>query len=312
MLTHSATLYAAAVLIWGSTWFAIRFQLGEVAPEVSVAYRFALASALLLAYSALRGLPLRFTWREHGWMAAQGLLLFCVNYLVFYEASARLTSGLIAVVFSTIVLMNILNGALLLGRPVEARPVAAALLGLAGIALVFWPEVAAMGASGVVFTGVALSLAGTLVASWGNIASARNQRHGLPVIQSNAYGMAWGALIMAAWAALRGVPFDYDPAPAYTLSLLYLSVFGSVLAFGSYLTLLGRIGPERAAYATVLFPVVALALSTLFEGYRWTPAGLAGLALVLAGNLLVLAPGAWRIPRFARIRPTPTRPSRST
>ena len=121
-----------------------------------------------------------------------------------------------------------------------------------------------------------------------NILSARNQRHDLPVVQTNAWGMTYGALIMAIYALYTGVPFDYDPTISYSLSLIYLSVFGSIFAFGSYLTLIGRIGADKTAYAAVLFPVIALSISTLFEDYRWTLVAIFGLALVLFGNYLVL------------------------
>ena len=302
MLTHSASLYAAAVLIWGSSWFAIRFQLGEVAPEVSIAYRFALAALVLLAWCRLRGLSLKFSPSQHAWIALQGVFLFCVNYLVFYWATGMLTSGLIAVIFSTIVLFNIVNGALLFGRRVEPRVIAGALLGVSGIALVFWPELNALDLDDDALRGVGLSVLGTLLASWGNMASSRNQREGIGVVPSNALGMGWGALLLAIWASANGVEFRFDASPGYTLSLLYLSLFASVLAFGSYLTLLGRIGPERAAYATVLFPLVALAISTLFEDYRWSLPALLGVGLVLAGNLLIIRQGA---PAPRRLAPDP-------
>ena len=288
MLTHSATLYATAVLIWGSSWFAIRFQLGEVAAEVSIAYRFGLAALLLLAWCRWRGLSLRFSPSQHAWIALQGLMLFCLNYLVLYWATGLLTSGLVAVIFSTIVLFNIVNSALLFGRRVDRRAVLGALFGIGGIALVFWPELQVLSLDDASLRGIVLGVAGTLLASWGNMASARNQRAGIAVVPSNALGMAWAALLLALWAAGRGERFAAPPDLAYGLSLLYLSLFASVLAFGSYLTLLGRIGPERAAYATVLFPLVALAISTLFENYQWTPPAALGVALVLGGNLLIL------------------------
>jgi drug/metabolite transporter (DMT)-like permease len=288
MFIHSGTLYAAAVLIWGSTWYAIKFQLGVVAPEVSVVYRFALASLLLLAYCRFSNRDLRFSARDHAFMALQGLLLFGINYVVFYWATGLMTSGLIAVVFSTIVLMNIFLAALFFGQRVEPLVVAGASLGLAGIALVFWPEFA-ISRSASNWHGIALSLLGTLLASLGNMSSVRNQRQGLPVIQSNAFGMGYGAGLMALWALAQGTQFTYDPAPAYTVSLLYLAVFGSIVAFGSYLTLLGRLGAGRAAYATVLFPIVALAISTAFEDYVWSVVSLSGVTLVLVGNLLVVS-----------------------
>lgn len=276
------------MLVWGSTWYAIKFQLGVVAPDVSVVYRFALASLLLLAYCYFSNRSLRFSVRDHAFMALQGLLLFGLNYVIFYWASGLMTSGLIAVIFSTIVLLNIFLSAVFFGQRMEPLVVAGACLGLAGIGLVFWPELATMQPASSGY-GIALSLLGTLVASLGNMTSVRNQRQGLPVIQSNAFGMGYGAALMAVWALARGAEFTYDPSPGYTVSLLYLAVFGSIVAFGSYLTLLGRVGAGRAAYATVVFPVVALAISTAFEGYIWTLASLTGVTLVLLGNLLVVA-----------------------
>lgn len=298
MLTHSTTLYFATVLIWGSSWLTIKFQLGVVAPEVSVAYRFGLASVILLIYAWHKGLRLRFSAREHSWIALQGVFLFCINYLVFYWATGLLTTGLIAVLFSTIVFMNIFLGALFFGDPVRADVFAGASLGLAGICLVFWPQIADFDGSSGTALGLGLSLVGTALASLGNMASVRNQRNALPVIQTNAFGMGYGALIMLVLALLSGQPFNYDPAPGYTISLVYLSVFGSILAFGSYLTLIGRIGADRAAYVTVLFPIVALALSTLFEGYQWSATAVTGIALILAGNLLIVSKSS--LPRARR------------
>jgi drug/metabolite transporter (DMT)-like permease len=287
MLQHSLTLYLTTVLIWGSTFFAIRFQLGGVAEEVSVVYRFTLAALIILAYCAARGR--RFSAPEHGWMALQGLLLFGANYLLVYLATSLLTSGLIALLFSSIIVMNIVLAALLFRRRIEPPVVAGALLGLGGIGLVFWPELVLLDPSADALRGMALALLGTLVASFGNMVSLRNQGAGLPVVQSNGYGMAYGALLMALWAAGRELPFAFDLSAGYLLSLAYLALFGSVLAFGSYLTLLGRIGPGRAAYAMVLFPLVALLLSTLFEEYHWSATAFAGMLLVVVGNVLALA-----------------------
>lgn len=292
-------LYGATVLIWGSTWLAITFQLGSVAPAVSVAYRFALAAVLLFAWAIWRALPLRFGARDHGFMALLGLTLFSVNYVLFYFASQSLTSGLVAVVFSTIIVMNIVNGWLFLHRRPSGRTVLGAAVGLVGIALVFWPELAAFDLARAGSLGLVLSVAATAVASLGNTISARNQANGLPVLQVNAFGMAYGAAFQVVFALVRGDSFGFDPAPSYWLSLLYLSVFGSIIAFGCYLRLLGRIGADRAAYAAVMFPVVALALSTLFEGFVWTPGTLAGVGLTVIGNVLVIA----RLPGPAPRRP---------
>ena len=137
--------------------------------------------------------------------------------------------------------------------------------------------------------GAAFSLSGALMASFGNMVSHRAQGQGIPVLQANAWGMAYGAATMAVFTLFSQVPFTYDPAPEYTISLLYLSIFGSILAFGSYLTLVGRIGADKAAYAAVLFPVIALGISTLFENYQWTSRAVFGFALVLLGNYIVLS-----------------------
>ena len=289
MLTHSASLYLSAVLIWGSTWFAIKFQLGVVAAEVSLVYRFGIAAIILLLFCLFSGRSLKYSLSQHGFIALQGLFLFSSNYLVFYWATGLLTSGIVALMFSTVILMNIVNGALFMGARVRPRVIVGALFGIAGIAAIFWSEVSGVGDSADTWRGLWMCLLATYFASIGNIVSARNQKKYIPVIQTNAWGMAYGALIMALYALIGGVDFNYDPAPAYTISLLYLAVFGSILAFGSYLTLVGRIGADKAAYAAVLFPVIALGLSTLFEDYQWTLRALFGFALVLLGNYVVLS-----------------------
>lgn len=289
MITHSASLYLTSVLIWGSTWFAIKFQLGVVAAEVSLVYRFGLAAVILFLFCLMTGRGLRYGTREHLFIALQGLFLFSSNYLVFYWATELLTSGIVALMFSTVILMNIVNGALLLRTPVRARVILGALTGIAGIAAIFWSEVSGVGDHAGTWRGLWMCLLATWFASIGNIISAHNQKRGIPVIQTNAWGMAYGALLMAVYAAFGGATFNYDPNYAYTLSLLYLAVFGSILAFGSYLTLIGRIGADKAAYAAVLFPVIALGLSTLFEDYQWTVRAGFGFALVLLGNYIVLS-----------------------
>ena len=295
MVTHSASLYLTSVLIWGSTWFAIKFQLGVVAAEVSLVYRFGIAAAILLLYCLASRRRLRFSAGQHGFIALQGLFLFSSNYLVFYWATGLLTSGIVALMFSTVILMNIVNGALFLRSRVRPRVIVGAIFGIAGIAAIFWSEISGVGDNADTWRGLWMCLLATWFASLGNIISARNQRDAMPVIETNAWGMAYGSLIMTIYALFSGVPFNYDPTLAYSASLLYLSVFGSILAFGSYLTLVGRIGADKAAYAAVLFPVIALGLSTVFEDYQWTLRALFGFLLVLLGNYIVLT----RAPQLA-------------
>ena len=288
MFTHSASLYLASVLIWGSTWYAIKFQLGTVAPEISLVYRFALAAIILLSFCTLTGRSLRYSLRQHGFIALQGLFLFSSNYLIFYWATSLLTSGIVALMFSTVILMNIINGAIFMRLAVSRRVILGACFGIAGIASIFWAELSAVDNNADTWRGLWMCLLATYFASIGNIISARNQKNSIPVIQTNAWGMGYGALVMAAYALVSGVPYNYDPSFDYSVSLIYLSVFGSILAFGSYLTLVGRIGADKAAYAAVLFPVIALGISTIFENYQWSLRAVSGFALVLLGNYIVL------------------------
>lgn len=281
-------LYAIVVAIWGSSWLGIRFQLGVVAPELSIAYRFLLSAAILVAFCLATRRSLRFARRDHLFFAAQGLTLFSLNYLLFYWATGHVTSGLVAVVFSTITVMNIVNGALFFGTPVDARVALAAGGGIVGLALVYWPEVSGVELSAAALTGLGLSLVATYSASLGNMVSVRHKALAIPVIEANAIGMSYGAAFALLFALARGTPPAFDLGWGYVLSLGYLALFASVIGFGAYLTLLQRIGADRAAYSSVLFPLVALGLSTVVEGYRWTPLAAIGVALVLVGNLVVL------------------------
>lgn len=300
-MIRNLSLYAATVLIWGSTWLGIKFQLGEVDPLVSVIYRFCLATVLLILWCFLKGLKMRFATRDHLFIALQGACLFAVNYWLFYLAEVHLTSGIVAVMFSTIVFWNILNGRIFLKTPVRATVICGAGLGIVGIGLVFWPELSGFSLADDGFKGFLLSMAATLLASFGNILSARNQRHGLPVVQTNAYGMAYATLLMLALALIAGKPFTFDPTAPYIISLLYLALFGSVIAFGCYLTLVGKIGADRASYATLLFPIIALIISTVVEGYQWSLPAVAGVGVILAGNALALFKR--KVPTVVKIKP---------
>jgi drug/metabolite transporter (DMT)-like permease len=285
---QNSFLYTITVLIWGSTWLAITFQLGVVDPAVSVAYRFFLASILIFAYSFWRKLPLRFKARDLQFMALQGAFLFSINYVLVYIAEQRVSSGLVAVIFSSLIILNALFGALFLKRPIRSRVMIGALIGISGLAFIFWPEISDFSLGDATLTGLLLTLISSISASIGNIVSARNQENGIPVIQNNAYGMLFGSILTAIVVLIRGATFSFDPSFSYIASLLYLALFGSVIAFGSYLTLLGRIGADRAAYITILFPVIALALSAIYEGFSMSGFQFVGVALILLGNFLVL------------------------
>jgi drug/metabolite transporter (DMT)-like permease len=294
---NNAALFAIPAFIWGSTWLAIRFQLGVVDPLVSVCYRFLAAAALMFAYCRLRGIDLRLGLSAHGFMALQGVLLFGVNYWLVYEAEQVLPSGLVAIVFSGIVFGNVANGRIFLGTPVRRSVVVGGVLGISGIAAIFVEEVSSFSLSDRSARALALSVLSMYLASLGNIASARNQRSGLSVVQTNTWAMLYGSLAMAAVSLGLGKTFAFDTSARYVASLAYLTVFGSVVAFACFLTLVGRIGADRAAYVGLSMPVIALGLTTVFEGYRWTLPALLGVGLVLLGNYLALRPKP--LPRVA-------------
>lgn len=282
-------LFLSTVLIWGTTWIAIALEVGPVPVLVSVFYRFALAALILLGALAATGrlsVPAR---RHHPFILAQALCLFCCNFLCFYAAAATVPSGLVSVVFSLATLFNAVNARLFFGTPVTARVALAAALGVCGLLLLFGHDVA-VGIDGGTPRGIGLAVLGTLFFSLGNMASRRNSEAGIPPLTANAWGMAYGALVLLALMGVTGTPFVAPPSGTYVAALAYLAAVGSVVGFTTYLSLVARVGASRAAYATVLFPIVALAISTLFEGYRWHWTGLLGLAVALLGNAVTF----WR------------------
>jgi drug/metabolite transporter (DMT)-like permease len=281
-------LYLIVVLIWGSSWIGIAYQAGPVPALVSIGYRFLISSSMLIAFCLVSKRSLRFTLRDHLWMAAQGLSLFCLNYLMFYWSAKDLTSGLLAIIFSTMSVMNLANGAIFFRQQVDQRVALGAVFGLGGLCCVFWPEIAKADANSGTLIGLGLSLIGTYFASIGNIISVKLKGRAIPVIQSNAIGMGYGAIAALIISGLAGSAFVIDTRPSYLISLFLLALFASVIGFSCYLTLVQRIGAGRAAYSAVLFPIVALTISTLLEGYRWTGLAVLGIVLVFCGNLIIL------------------------
>jgi drug/metabolite transporter (DMT)-like permease len=276
------------VLIWGSTWIGIKYQLGVVDPMASVGHRFALSAVLIFLFLLLRRTPLKYPLRDHGLMLCQGLCLFCVNYYFVYHAELVLTSGLVAVVFSNIMIMNIFNGALFLGAPIKPRVLLGGILGVLGMIAVFWQELNALSLSDSNFVALLFCLAGTLSASLGNILAHPMRQRQIPVLVCNGYGMAYGAAAMYVAALLMGVEIKLEYTTAYLGSLVYLSVFGSILAFWAYITLIARMGADRAGYSNLVYPLVALMISTLLEDYTWSLGAVLGLGLVIFGNWIVM------------------------
>ncbi len=280
-------LFAAVVVAWGFTWYAIKMQFGPVSAEVSILWRFMLAAAVLWIGLAATGRLQRVRWRQHGWFAAMGFSLFGLNFVLIYNASGHIASGVVSVVFTLATIFNALNQWFFLHKVPTLRTIAGSTFGISGMVLLFGEAFAKVDATGGTALGIGLALAGTYVFSLGNLVSTRATADGTDLPNAIARGMTWGAAFLGVLTMVRGLPLVIELTPGYLLSLIYLAIPGSVLGFFAYLSLVARIGADRAAYATVLFPVIALAVSTLLEGYMWTPWALAGLPLVLLGNLVI-------------------------
>lgn len=277
-------------LIWASTWHVILYQLAEVAPLNSVAWRFGLAGVVLLALAAARGEHWLLAPRWHGWLVATGVVQYSLNYWAVYEAERHVPSGLVAVLFSLMVFGNALLGWRVFGQPVTRRFIAAAVCGVVGVALIFWPELVATGSRPDAGLGLGAGLLAVTCACIGNVMTLALSRRGLPLVPMLGWSMAYGALALWLVALAQGTAAQVGTSVLWWGSLLYLALAGSVLTFACYLTLQDRLGPGPAGTIGVMTPLLALVVSLLFEGYRPEPLTFAGAALALAGNVAMLRP----------------------
>jgi drug/metabolite transporter (DMT)-like permease len=292
----SAFLFAICVLIWGTTWYAIKFQLAGSAPDIGVAIRFSLAAVLLLAWCATRNIRLAFAWQTQAWLAALGVLGFSASYLLVYYAEVHIVSGLVAVGYSALPLVNMVLARAFLSTPMSRRVALGGACGLLGIALIFWPEFERLSTGAPLLAGAMLTAGAVIASGLANMVVARNQAKGIDGWGPLAIAMGWGALASWGFVALVGGPVRIEWTTAYALSLLYLAVFGSVLAFGAYFVLIARIGAARSAYVGVMATVLALLVSAVFEGYDWRWATVIGIALAVTGNVLALHPASRSTP----------------
>ena len=276
-------LFWAPTLIWATTWHAILYQLGDVSALHSIAMRFGLASALLFGLALWRREKLAVPPPLHFWLALTGAIQYGLNYWGTYEAERHIASGLVAVLFSLMIFTNAIGGALCFGQPMTRRFVGFGSLGVLGVALIFWPDIATASAAPGVLLGVGLALMAVTLASIGNMLTLRLTRRGMPLIPLLAWSMGYGAATLATIAMAMQVPFHFDPRPSYWFSLLYLSAMGSVVAFILYFKLAQRHGPGRAALMGMVIPVIALAVSATLEGWRPTVVSAGGIVLCLLG-----------------------------
>ena len=283
-------LFSICVAIWGSTWFAITLQLGTVAPEISVSYRFLLASMVLFAYARWRGLRLSFTMKQHADLVLLGATLFCIGYVLVYHAEVYVVSGMVAVAYSTSPMINMVAARMLFGTPMTWRVAIAALFGIAGICCVFWPEFGRLSAGRNAELGALLTALSVLASTAGSMAAVRCQNRGYNTWTSMAWGMLYGGVMALAIGAAMGSAIGFEPTAGYVFSLLYLSLFGSIITFACYLPLIARIGAAAAGYIGVMVPIVALALSCVLEEFAWTTLTTVGVALCIFGNVIMLQP----------------------
>ena len=283
-------LFAGCVLIWGTTWHAITYQLSDLAPEFGVAVRYVIAGGSVVAFALWRGERLRFPLAAHATLALQGAFLYGVSYICVYHAERYVASGLVAVGYSASPLLNGLGAAALFGVAIGGRFIVGSILGLAGVAFMFWPEIARpsggeRGTLGFVFT-----VASVLLSAIGSLSASRNRARGLPLLPAMGFGMLYGAAAAAVTGLVLGRGFALPAAPSWWLSLAWLAIAGSVLAFACFLTLQDRLGPGPAGTVGVMTPLLALLVSLLVEGFRPDLLTLCGLALAVIGNVLMLSP----------------------
>jgi len=281
-------LLAICVLTWGTTWFAITFQVGHIAPEVGVALRFALAGLVILGLCVLRHERLRFTAAQHAIFALQGGFMYGVSYVCVYHAEQHLVSGLVAVGYSASPLVAGIGARALFGVSLGSRFILGGLCGIAGVALIFWPEFAKTTGDRDTLLGAVFTVGSVLLSTVGSLTASRNRARGLPFWPALGYGMLYGATAAALLALLQGQSFAPPAVASWWLSLFYLALAGSVLTFACFLTLQDRIGPGPTGTVGVMTPLLALVVSMAFEGFHPTALTFAGAILAVGGNVLML------------------------
>ncbi|WP_100642383.1 DMT family transporter [Alteromonas facilis] len=293
-------LFVACVFIWGSTWIAITFQVGHVDPVVAVAWRFSIAVFVLGAWILIRRRSFKMPASSHLKAGMVGLFLYTLDYSFLYAAQQYMVSALLAVLSSSVIYFTVLFRRVLLRKPVRMEVLIGASLGLVGIAMIFAPEFQSMTLEQGLGLGLFFALVSFICAAIGNIISESILDEGTPVLQMNFYAMGYGLIFIYGFGLVTSVSYSLPGDTDFYLALLYLAVFGSVLAFGAYMKLLQRVGSDKATYVVLVYPIVALGLSTLFEGYQWTFIAAGGVVFVLIGNAIAMG----KMNKLLRIEPS--------
>lgn len=285
---NNAILYLLVVLVWGTTWFAIKLQYGHAPAEISILYRTVIAAVILVAWCKINKISLRFKLRDHVFLCALGLSMFSLHNLFVYNATHYIVSGVIAVIFSGVSFLSIINNYIFFRTKPSFNVSLGALIGMTGLYIFFGSEIEHASLQSNTLTGFGLAVMGALIFSLGGSISRRNHESGLEILPSITIGMIYGALGAFIYAISQSSEFVVPTNSIYWGSLLYLVILGSIIAFLCYLKLVKEIGPELAGYTTVLFPVIALIISNILEGYTWSATDLLGLLLVILGNIIVM------------------------
>jgi drug/metabolite transporter (DMT)-like permease len=285
---NNLILFTATLFCWSPTWYLIKFQLGYVDPLVSVFYRFVSASLIIFVYLIIKRKSLKFSFNRHIWFLFFGTCLYSVNYVFFYTSNTYLVSAFPAIVFSTVVIMNILGEWFYFKKRPTVNTLIGATIGMIGIIIIFNEEIFNFSFNNGTHIGLFLALLGTFCASTGNMVHQRNLNNNFPLIQTIAFSMLYGSLITLLITQLNNTELLFEFSFKYIASLAYLSVFGSIFAFIFYLKLLEKVGPGRAGYVGVVMPVIALLISTIFENLKWQIDLIIGLPILLIGAVLVI------------------------
>tara|TARA_B110000259_G_scaffold71056_1_gene83743 strand:- start:221 stop:1102 length:882 start_codon:yes stop_codon:yes gene_type:complete len=281
-------LFIATLFCWSPTWYLIKFQLGYVDPLVSVFYRFFTASLIIFLYLIIKRKSLKFSFNQHIWFLFFGTCLYSINYVFFYTSNTYLVSAFPAIVFSNVVVMNILGEWFYFKKKPTIQTLIGAAIGMIGIIIIFNREIFNFSLSNGTHIGLFLALLGTFCASTGNMVYQRNLNNNYPLIETIAFAMLYGSLITLLITQLNNTELLFEFTFRYIASLTYLSVFGSIFAFIFYLKLLEKVGPGRAGYVGVVMPVIALLISTIFENLEWRIDLIIGLPILLIGAVLVI------------------------
>ena len=281
-------LFIATLLCWGPTWYIIKFQLGTVDPMVSVFYRFFLASVIILLFCIYKKINLRFSIKEHFFIAVLGIFLFNINYVIFYLSTQYLISGFVALCFSSILFMNVINNIIFHRSSPNIVTLIGGTIGTLGLIIIFYDEIISFEFSSGTSYGIFLGITATYFASLGNLISAHTSKIKLEVIPVTGLGMFYGSISLVIYLILMGNSFSFELSHQYIFSLIYLSIFGSVFGFSLYLTLIKKLGSNDAAYVAIIMPLMALVVSTFFEGLVWDLSLVLGAIMIVLGNIIIL------------------------